>query len=127
MKQFALLAVLALTACASAPPKIDHTYAPHQMTAAETKSFEAGLRNSMKDPDSTRIGNVYASRSASTNTIAICGYVNAKNSYGGYSGDKPFVGAMVGDTFILQLVDNSEFGVKLIRDQCRERQVPITL
>lgn len=45
------------------------------------------VRKQLKDPESARFSHVtYQKR-----TNNICGYVNAKNSYGGYVGDRSFV------------------------------------
>jgi hypothetical protein len=48
---------------------------------------EGNLRQMMKDPESVRFRDVHANRA----TGAVCGYYNAKNSYGGYVGESPFI------------------------------------
>ncbi len=40
----------------------------------------------LKDPDSAKFGQVVARESG-----IVCGYVNSKNSFGGYTGDKAFI------------------------------------
>lgn len=52
------------------------------------------IRRKLKDPNSARFGTM--SRAMRPNvrgepTDTICGYVNAKNSFGGYTGERPFV------------------------------------
>ena len=50
------------------------------------------VKNVLKDPDSARFGKLYLNKYADTNASwALCGYVNAKNSLGGYTGDKRFI------------------------------------
>lgn len=51
----------------------------------------AAVTNSMKDPDSVRFRAVRVVRYGTG--AVVCGEVNAKNSYGGYTGFSPFVGA----------------------------------
>lgn len=45
------------------------------------------VRNKLKDPQSARFSRITYQK----HTNVICGYVNAKNSYGGYIGDRRFV------------------------------------
>ena len=47
---------------------------------------KAAIAMKMKDPESARFAGVVASPKGGT----VCGWVNAKNSYGGYVGYKPF-------------------------------------
>lgn len=49
---------------------------------------KATLTESMKDPDSTRISDL--KRVSSDSSDLVCGQVNSKNSFGGYTGKKPF-------------------------------------
>lgn len=49
----------------------------------------------MKDPDSARFGSMVAGET-SEGVIQVCGYVNGKNSYGGYTGEQPFIGVLGG-------------------------------
>jgi hypothetical protein len=55
-------------------------------TPKEEQAVLAALKSSLKDPDSAKISNVKVSAAGKT----VCGLVNAKNSYGGYSGDSVF-------------------------------------
>lgn len=64
------------------------------------KAMEGGIRNQMKDPESTNFRNFahfasYAELPPTPESIpltqVICGEVNAKNSYGAYAGFKDFV------------------------------------
>jgi hypothetical protein len=51
---------------------------------------QAGLKKRLKDPDSAQFRNTYLSRKSGTPVT--CGEVNSKNSFGGYSGFKLFLG-----------------------------------
>lgn len=56
----------------------------------------------LKDPESAKFGKVVYRSSG-----AVCGYVNAKNSFGGYSGDTAFI-AMLGRVWMES--DANDFG-----------------
>lgn len=59
-----------------------------QKAEAVRVAVEAGVRKALKDPDSARI-TIRQVFSLYDGTIA-CGTVNAKNSFGGYTGDMTF-------------------------------------
>jgi len=71
-----LLLVVLLVAGAS------HAQSPDQAIS----DAKAAIAMKMKDPESARFAGVVVSPKGST----VCGWVNAKNSYGGYVGYKPF-------------------------------------
>lgn len=118
MKQFAgtAVALLALAGCAPSPGPIASNYVrdnrtveqrmmdeakveatkPHTLTAAQRKEVEIGVRRSLKDPDSARFGRFVATTD-DKGKVHVCGYVNAKNSYGGYTGEKLFHGVFPTD------------------------------
>lgn len=50
-----------------------------------------GLERSLKDPDSMQVENVVVHPDAMNGEGAVCGWVNAKNAFGGYTGFKRFV------------------------------------
>jgi len=116
----ALLATLALGACASpAPAYKASSYAPavsrtdfveqrrrsnldeakqeaetaRQAIASGTKApltiaaAKSSVTESLRDPESARFRDVRRN----TANGAVCGYVNAKNAYGGYVGESPFI------------------------------------
>ena len=49
-------------------------------------AVQQAIKSRLKDPDSAKFGNVWVKNGI------VCGSVNSKNSYGGYSGFKSFVG-----------------------------------
>ena len=49
---------------------------------------KAKIREALKDPESARFGDVWA---AGDSQYVACGYVNARNSFGGYTGEELFV------------------------------------
>ena len=56
-------------------------------TRLTIRQAEDVVRQGLKDPESARFRDVRRN----TATGAVCGYVNAKNSYGGYVGETPFI------------------------------------
>ena len=63
------------------------------LTDAHRAAILAELQKKLKDPESARLGDVYAGPKEAT-SVFVCGYVNAKNSYGGYVGMTPFNGLL---------------------------------
>jgi hypothetical protein len=73
---------------------------PVNLTPAQIAIIQAGVRAKLKDPDSARFGIIRAGANAS-GQIMVCGMINAKNSYGGYSGMSPFMGDLSSTAFKL--------------------------
>lgn len=70
---------------------------PFKLTEADITAIKDGVRKSLKDPESTRFGAIKAvSDDGTTAAVTVCGYVNAKNSVGGYIGEQLFVGVITG-------------------------------
>jgi len=65
------------------------TWTKSVSTAEEESAAKAAVINKLKDPESARFGETWAMDGTNGNRN-ICGYVNAKNSYGGYTGMKVF-------------------------------------
>lgn len=96
--------VLLVSACG---PKPSYTYTPPprpalpqyealtptSLTKKQMDAVRVGVRGKLKDPESARFGNM-AAGADSKGFITVCGWVNAKNSYGGYTGDQPYTGLL---------------------------------
>ena len=50
----------------------------------------AGVKNKLRDPESARFEDIYA-MNGSHGKRSYCGYVNAKNGFGGYTGKAQFI------------------------------------
>jgi hypothetical protein len=72
------LAILSSAALAQTAPKLNE------------KALRAALEDRLKDADSAKFRALKYLASESPGSWAMCGEVNAKNSYGGYSGFEPF-------------------------------------
>lgn len=77
----AAIAILGLTACGQSEEERQHD--PTWVQA----SAEVDVKEAMRDPDSAKITTTNVNPSARI----VCGYVNSRNGFGGYSGDRAFV------------------------------------
>jgi hypothetical protein len=93
----ALALGLALGGCMTtgeAPRSALERGVPIELSAAQIAAVKAGARKKLKDPDSARFGERMGAVKDEKGAITVCGFVNAKNSYGGYTGEKPFTGLL---------------------------------
>ena len=80
------------------PERPLHVHEP-KLTSLQIDAVHRGIRNRLKDPNSAIFGRIVAGVSGDDpNMLSVCGWVNAKNSYGGYTGDRPFMGALMIDS-----------------------------
>jgi len=91
-----------LSACVSTPPK-EATATPEikpgvpfSLTEKHTRLVEDGVKLTLKDPNSAMFRGFKASIS-DKGVVTVCGFVNAKNSFGGYTGYYPFLGVLIGE------------------------------
>lgn len=68
-----------------------YNHTKEELAVMNIDYVEKSLRATLKDGDSAKFKNVTYVKNK--NGSAVCGYVNAKNSFGGYTGYKKFVGA----------------------------------
>lgn len=72
---------------------------PHELeridlSEEQSLAVERGLKGRLKDPYSASISAVVAGRGNDGSMVFVCGYYNARNSFGGYVGDTPFMGML---------------------------------
>ncbi|KKN97492.1 hypothetical protein LCGC14_0156110 [marine sediment metagenome] len=67
--------------------------------AATIIAAQKAVRAEVKDPDSVQFKDVFSNYTEAYDVVA-CGYVNAKNSFGAYTGYKAFVSS--GKSVILE-------------------------
>lgn len=75
------------------PVAVTSQYTPQTLSASDIATIEQGVRKNLKDPNSAMFGQMKGAKDE-TGMVQICGYVNAKNSFGGYTGDAIFFGAL---------------------------------
>ncbi|MDO9007464.1 MAG: hypothetical protein Q7U80_04515 [Thiobacillus sp.] len=101
------------TQTAAAAPQVepDKPLSAAEKKAQQEKWFGAetivaakrAIRASLKDPDSAQFKGVYANYTEEF-SVAACGQVNSRNSFGGYTGFKRFVSS--GKSVIVEGRDN---------------------
>ncbi|WP_425099179.1 hypothetical protein [Tropicibacter sp. S64] len=64
----------------------------YQLGFFEKRTVKSEVRERLKDPSSAEFGTIKAAQDG--HIITVCGFVNAKNSYGAYTGRKPFYGML---------------------------------
>lgn len=67
----------------------DRLTALQQRGDAAVRAAKAAVTSRLKDPESVRFGRTWA---GGDSMLVGCGYVNAKNSFGGYTGEELFAG-----------------------------------
>jgi hypothetical protein len=128
----AVCAVLALLS-GCVPIERQQTLYPVQrveLTPELTAAIQNGVRRGLKDPNSAMFGTIIAGQRVwqGQNEIVACGYVNSKNSFGGYVGMQPFTGKLFPSTGQFQLVatgDESPNAALMIGSSCRGAGLPI--
>ena len=86
------LAMLVACAAAQSPNRDKSQAAEFKARSALAAKLREEFRSGLKDPESARFSSLVLSESETAEkTLALCGLVNAKNSYGGYTGNTGFV------------------------------------
>lgn len=86
----AIVAVVAIIAIAK-PSKSDPepTIGPVHLSWFQTRKVKKAVKEVLKDPGSAEFGSIYA-RQTEHDWIDVCGFVSARNSFGGMTGMQPF-------------------------------------
>ncbi|MGE4351556.1 MAG: hypothetical protein AB7E52_05130 [Bdellovibrionales bacterium] len=87
----------------------------------QLKAVYQGVRDALKDPDSAKFYAMKAGKDPS-GVITVCGLVNAKNGFGGYTGKKPFIGVIASDNrlFIPLSIGGKESELSVTYSLCRD-------
>lgn len=127
MRQLLLVGALAgvLSGCVPAwkpnrspddPPQVPPS-TPVTLTPQQVEALHAAFRRALKDPESARFGGQVAGRD-SKGAIWVCGTVNAKNSFGGYTGMKPYIGGVEGNRAQIGPVASDQVEAEFIENTC---------
>jgi hypothetical protein len=119
---------LFLAGCYQTPTYIPVSYTPPpsglergvaiKLTPQQIQVVKAGVAEGMKDPESARFSGEMLAAKNSKGIITVCGYVNGKNSYGGYVGKSPFVGVLGDGKFVLVDIGSSQDDRKITAKVC---------
>jgi hypothetical protein len=77
--------------------------APVALSDAQVNHVQTVVARTLKDPDSAKFDSLVPGR-APDGRVFVCGWVNAKNSFGGYVGRQPFSGQLREGAFALSHV-----------------------
>lgn len=118
--------LMALTSSAAAQKKREPIPYTTPVTLSEklVSWVRKGVAARLKDPESARFGEMKG-MSDNNGAIVVCGLVNAKNSFGGYTGMLPFNGLLSeisnGETkrpFLVLGIGGSELDTRVVLDVC---------
>lgn len=89
--------LLFLSACTSAPPSEPPSITPG--TPAQVEHYDRlmirrAVLARLRDPDSARFSPIERAAEQTNGDKVICGFVNARNGFGGYTGDTPYMAVM---------------------------------
>jgi len=113
MRKTAYILLAALSGCVASPsqqqqsgfppvppdpaPSTASAYRTYILPASDADVVKRFVAESLKDPGSATFGKITASIS-DRGVVSVCGMVNARNSYGGYAGQTPFMGVLATNT-----------------------------
>lgn len=122
-------AIAMLTGCNSVPKDPPKNYAAISLSKAQIEQVKIGVAKGLKDPESARFGDAF-NASDDGSMIHVCGMVNAKNSYGGYIGEKPFyaAGDKLSKTFMGigyggETYRGTDIGTAAVKDMCASKGI----
>ncbi|NVJ95660.1 MAG: hypothetical protein HWD91_08740 [Marivivens sp.] len=87
------------------------------LNATSERSLKEAVSNSLKDPDSARFGNYTAFHTIADGqqVDVVCGYVNGRNSFGGYTGMTPYIALGLDGIFVSVTI--SEYAMRVCQQQ----------
>lgn len=113
----------------------DPTRPPREVTPEERALIEVAVTEELKDPTSplfARSMQIFGSmlgEGTAIETWLVCGRVNAKNSYGGYTGQQSFLASLAAERgrFDARLIDiaSTDINRQLIGRICSEAGVKL--
>ncbi|MBP1179967.1 hypothetical protein [Methylobacterium sp. PvR107] len=107
------------------PASAQEAAQPTKLTPKQIEAVKKGVRQSLRDPDSARFDRPFIAARDSAGILKVCGFVNAKNTYGGYAGDTAFVGTMFKNNtiFLPNSITGSDSGQYATRAVCAKEGI----
>ena len=118
---------LALPFCTACMPTTGETLTqgtPVQLSASQKSAVQRGVRDVLKDPQSARFGMIAAAKDED-GVITVCGLVNARTSFGGYTGMTPYLGVLVSSGCAFAGMGGTETETQATLNVCRRKGVAI--
>lgn len=101
------------------------------LSKEQVAQVKTGVSRGLKDPESARFEEPFIAADDGQ-TIHVCGYVNARNSYGGYVGIKPFyaLGDHLSKTFKGaayggEMYRAEDIGSNVVREMCSKAGITL--
>lgn len=91
------------------------------LSKSEIAAVEAAVKSRLRDPESARFGRMETGK-VGPKSILVCGWVNAKNGYGGYDGFGPFFGYLQQQkppVFEAKNITRGDLGYSFVSRTCR--------
>lgn len=118
---FVLLLTSGLLAACQTSGGSRHPGVATELSAAQARSVEAGLRKTLRNPRSARFSGIRAAKSQS-GVVTVCGYVSAVGRDGRRAGNKPFIGGFASNgTFVPLAIGGPPDQEAAIRRTCASR------
>lgn len=128
MREWVLVVALGagLAGCQTAAETKLEVLTPTALTQQQVAALHDGVRRTLKDPGSAQFGEHRAGLNEKGGIVA-CGWVNAKNSYGGYTGKQPYLALYLSDTgkFYAQSIGATEIRNTVILKTCADSGLPL--
>lgn len=113
------LMLLTSPAMAEDVSEINGMGAEVKLTDKQLAAAKAAIADQLRDPDSAKFIGVLGSHPKDSEDVMVCGFVNAKNAFGGYVGKTPFyVKLSSTDSMIEFRVGDDEMGASLVSIHC---------
>lgn len=90
---FVLLIGALISGCQTAPEPNQKFKQRYDLTEADKSAILSALRREVRDPSSVIAGD-YNAGFDEKGVASVCGWVNAKNGFGGYTGNVPYSGVL---------------------------------
>lgn len=99
---------------------------PYPLSTSEVANIQTMTKRELKDPASAVFGSIRAATQPD-GAIVVCGWLNAKNSFGGYTGMQPFAGILTKEApgFLLADIGGERSMAVAIGVVCRRSGVDI--
>ncbi|MBA5776133.1 hypothetical protein H2509_03230 [Stappia sp. F7233] len=105
-------------------PAAQEVHQSYALSEVQVSAIHEGVRDILKDPESARFGEILAAANGE-GAVSACGWVNAKNSYGGYTGDKPFIGLLINGRFVAVFIGDTDADPAVILSLCAENGIKL--
>jgi len=115
------LCLVMLAGCTTLPPELQKTGTPITLSAEQLTAVQEGVKARLKDPLSAMFSGETRAAQSVDGEITACGFVNAKNSFGGYTGASLYIAIMRGGVVADATIESSKYAI--VADFCRQRGV----